>query len=555
MAKVFDIPEWRTNLAKEIMAGYDDHDDQSRRGVEDEIRRISNPLRLGDSGDESSHYEAEDDMFDTTVREAKMICINGIMSKMFPYTDKWFDHRYKPDPKIAGKDPDEDKKRRALKKITNLQFAQLSEDNFYAAMTEALHDYLDFGNTNIRMTKGKRRFVNFRAIEKGRYMFQLDDEGFEEIVWMKDRLTVTEIAGMFGDKALPEKINEAREQKKWNQKFDIYHRVSRRGMFKEGPQANPENREWESVWVSAADKDLIGNSSIPRRKVVYKDGLYEMPYTIGRLMTRAGQNQGEGLTTMILPMIRTANQKAINVEKAENFAVDPAWYQDDNNPLDDILPGSKVSVSPYDQFRPEPIQMQMQGIDYEKSGLEAIREKIRDIFFNNLFKLFTNMDVATNRKTAYETRIMRSEQLSLLTTLLFNLTEEIVKPILEKHLQMMISEKKIPVELVKDMPDEFEIQLTTQLAKSIETTRVEDFMSFIELGAMVDQTIPGATNATIDAAKSLRNIGLTMEIPVDELYTEDEAKQRLEEAQERQRQIEQAAIMNQAAGAASQIQQ
>lgn len=545
-------PEWRVKLATEVLKEYEDHPDHTRRTVEDEVRRISNPLSMSDIDANISDYVQEDGMFDTTVREAMTTARNGIMARMFPFSNKWFANKLsnQDDPKPT------ESQIRALEKVGDLQFRQLGQDNFYGAMNESLNDFLNYGTTNIRLTKGKRRFAHFLSVPKSTYVFQLDDEGFPDIVWIFYRMTAYEIKTKFGPKALPAKIQESLDAKKWNDKFDIINRIKRREDFSTAANPQPEKREYESIWASKSDKDLIGDSRVPRRKVIYKGGENYNLYTIGRLMTRAGQSQGEGLTTMMLPAIRLANQKAINIEKAQNLAVDPPWYEDENQPLDSgaRLPGGSVPWSAFSpESRPAPVPMPSEGMLFEKSGLDEIRNIIKEAFFFSTFKLFTNLDVATNRKTAFESRLMKAEQLSLLISLLYNLSEEIVKPLLGKHLQLMILGGKIPKDILEDLPEDYEIELTSQFAKSIESTQAEDLMTASEMALQFEQVAPGTARSTVKFNQAFRRVLLNMEIAVDDLYTSDESDERLAKEQNLQEELIRAQAANQEADVISKV--
>lgn len=550
-----EAPEWRVKLANKIIKEYDDKKDSNREMIEDEVRRIAYPLGNNDSESDTETYSSEDEMYDTTVRESLVIAKNGIMSRMFPFSSKWFGHKFV---KKSDQD-DEERHNRALEKLGDLQFKQLGQDNFYGAMSEALDDYLNFGTTNIRLKKGKRRFAHFEAITKSKYKFQLDDEGFPDIVWVYYKLTAYQIKTMFGERGLPAKIRLAVESEKYDEKFDVINKIKRRDGF-DGSKAwqkvaNPENREYESIWVSKADKDLIGNSLLPRRKVIYQDGLYYNEYTIGRLMSRAGQSGGEGITTMMLPAIRVANSKAQNIEMAENLAVQPPWYEDESNPIDEtILPNARI---PRDPFSPEsaaaPIPMPLEGINFEKMGLQEIRRMIREAFHVPAFKMFTEMEVATNRKTAYESRLIKAEQLSLLITLLYNLSEEIVKPLLEKHLNLMLQEKQIPQSILDDLPEDYETELTSQFAKSIEGTQLEDLMTAIEVGLQIDQILPGTTKSAVNLASAYRRLLLNLEIDVDDLYTLEQTKQNYQKELDLQAQAMQAEIGLKQADASSKL--
>ena len=545
------MSEARMKIADTIIKEYGEKRSGNRDQIEDEVRRIANPLGTNDHESDSS-YASEDEMFDTTVREARVTAINGIMGSMFPPSNKWFSNKFV---KI-DETQDEQRHRDALEKVGDLQFRQLGQDNFYIAMAEALADYLDFGTTNIRLRKGKRRFAHFQAVTKSKYKFQLDDEGFPDIVWVYHKLTAYELKTMFGEKGLTQKVKDAIDEEKYDEQFEVIHKIKRRSDFNPKNKGirtpDPEKREYASWWVCKDDKDLLGNATIPRRKVIYEDGVYFNEYTIYRLMSRAGQSEGEGLTTMMLPAIRTANSKAKNIEMAENLKVNPPWYEDESNPLGDDarLPGGTVNVDGFSsESQVGPVDLRGIDIDHEKMGLAEIRQTIKTAFFNDAFKMFTNQDVATNRKTAFESRLIKSEQQSLITTIVYGLVEEGVKPLLGKHLDMMIQEGKVPQSIIDDLPENYEIELTSQFAKSIDATRAQDLMTFIEFGLQADQIVPGTTKATVKLPSALRKVALDLEIDVEDIYTAEESDEIFQKELDMQRQMQESQIAAQAAGA------
>ena len=547
----------RIDLATKIIKEYDTKAKGNRDQIEEEVRRIAYPLGTSDHESDEQEYVSEDSMFDTTVRTALVTAKNGIMSRMFPFSNKWFAHKFTQ----TDDTQDAEKHSRALEKIGDLQFRQLGQDNFYGAMSDSLDDYLNFGTNNIKLKKGKRRFAHFEAVTKSKYKFALDDEGFPDIVWVYYKLTAYEIKTMFGERGLTQKIAQSIKDERVDDRYEIINKVTRRSEFK--PEnagvvtADPPKREFESVWVSKQDKDLLGDATMPRRKVIYKDGLYFNPYTIARLMSRAGQSEGEGLTTMMLPAIRTANSKASNIERAENLAVDPPWYQDESNPIGDEarVPGGTVNRDPFSpESAPAPIPMPSDGIQWEKAGLAEIRADIKEAFFYNAFKMFTNMDVATNRKTAFESRLIKAEQTSLLISLLYGLAEESVKVLLSKHLNMMIREGKIPDSVLADLPADYEIELTSQFAKSIENTQAEDLMTALEMALQIEQVVPGTAKSTVKWNQSFHKVLQNLEIDIDDLYTLEESSDLMQKELDRQSAMMDAQIANQGADALSKIQ-
>lgn len=558
-----DPPEARLALAAQVLAGEAAAPNKERTSAEREVERIANPLRQGENGLNSNDqgYVDAREMFDTTIREAKVTLTNGVMARMFPFSNKWYDYKAPVSEDIA----DRERHKRALEKIGDLQFGQLFEDNFYQAKTEALSDLWDFGTTCIRLNKGKRRFAHFKAIEKGQYSYLMDDEDFPDVYYGIYSWTALEIRGHFGENGLPVSISQALESKDpkdLTKKFEIVHRVRRRANFKKDragnakfPVADPEQREYESIWVSRRDKDIIGNSTVPKRKIVYIDGEYYHPYSIGTMMRRAGQTEGEGLTTMMLPAIRDLNQKRENISKAAELGVNPPWYVPNDGALDEILPGTQI---PFDTFDPtsraEPVNMPLDGIQFEQLGVEDLRKQIKTAFFTPAFELFTDIDVATNRKTAFESRLMKVEQASKLITLLHGLRELTTK-LLNDHLNMMIQGGKVPQSILDDLPDDYRIELTSQFAKSIESTRAEDLMAAADMAVVFEQFMPGVGKTTVKWGQAFRRALLETEISVDDLYTETEGKDLMEEEIERQNALQAAAVANQAADANSKMQQ
>ena len=192
--------------------------------------------------------------------------------------------------------------------------------------------------------------------------------------------------------------------------------------------------------------------------------------------------------------------------------------------------------------------MPSDGIQWEKAGLAEIRADIKEAFFYNAFKMFTNMDVATNRKTAFESRLIKAEQTSLLISLLYGLAEESVKVLLSKHLNMMIREGKIPDSVLADLPADYEIELTSQFAKSIENTQAEDLMTALEMALQIEQVVPGTAKSTVKWNQSFHKVLQNLEIDIDE------SSDLMQKELDRQSAMMDAQIANQGADALSKIQ-
>ena len=124
---------------------------------------------------------------------------------------------------------------------------------------------------------------------------------------------------------------------------------------------------------------------------------------------------------------------------------------------------------------------------------------------------------------------------------------------LAKHLNLMLQEKKIPKSILDDLPADYETELTSQFAKSIDGTQIEDLMTALEMAIQLEQVSPGVSRSTIKWNQAFRRNLLSLEIDVDDLHTIAESDELMKKELDRASAMQDSQIANQAADGLSKL--
>jgi hypothetical protein len=105
------------------------------------------------------------------------------------------------------------------------------------------------------------------------------------------------------------------------------------------------------------------------------------------------------------------------------------------------------------------------------------------------------------------------------------------------------------------LPPDYETELTSQFAKSIEGTQLEDMMTALEVALQLEQVVPGVSKSTVKWNSAFRRVLLNLEIDVDDLYSGKESDQKMKEELDIQSRMAQAEIGLKQADAQSKVAQ
>ena len=491
-------------------------------------------------------------IFDTTVREAAEVFSSGTVSNLTPQTERWAE--------IMSQDFNPSKEQKTFYNAASDRVrTRLGQSNFYRGSHEGIHSGGLFGTMCVAMIPSKKKMFNFQEIPFGLYRFREDGDGVPDTVFREyEPMTVMQIQDLFraeiesGDAVLTDKMKEclaSDSAEKKNEKFTIIHRVAPRDpkLVAQGVTI-PSKRPYESVYVVKEENHTLFDN----------DGFYYQVYLVSRMMkSRHDAGMGRSPGTQIFPSVRMLNRAMRDVGVAVEKTVRPPILEPKDSAFQiDDRPGGRIPFDPHlgDAGKPQPFY-ENPNIQFAEFYINKLTQQIRSAFFNDLFKFFTERDVATTEKTAFETQMQADEQLKLFTPIFLNISEEYLNRVIENVFKEMFIRGDFNDLMEENNLDEdsiggFSVVYNSRIALAVRTQRIQGGLKLANIAQLVDQFAPGAGARAVKWEEFLGSVAIDSTIPA-EFVNDEEVISQLKQRDDQIAQLQQMVEMAQQAGQAA----
>lgn len=346
------------------------------------------------------------------------------------------------------------------------------------------------------------------------------------------KLTAPQCVEMFQGYPLPPEINEAMQNGRVTQRFDILHLVDRNPDFKEGSDGSFKYR---SIYVAKNARTLIKNDN----------GFQLFPYFCPR-WTRVHDSlpYGQGAGHDAMPTVKAINNAEALLEDAVEHEAFPTGFLNDQDAVQqakyvprtfnfaDMSNGGPVFVNPTSNAAAMGARVQM------------LEERIREQFYNDVFfGLSTN---PRSGRTEDEIQAIQNEKIAVLEPMVARLRSEFWAPMVKRVVTILV-EKGIllppPAEFDdKDVQISYTSRIDSQfdaIMASRTTQALQEAHAIMMMGA--ENPALGEVAKLRDAATNLlkaRNVDMDLIVTEQEQREIDQAKQaeaqRAAELQERE---------------------
>lgn len=302
----------------------------------------------------------------------------------------------------------------------------------------------------------------------------------------------------------------------------FHHRVKPRRQ-RDPSRADRRNKPWQSVYVSEADRTIIGEG-----------GFDEFPYLAPRLAKTPGELYGRGRGMTALPDIKMLNEMAKTVLKAAQKVVDPPLLLPDDGYVLPIrtTPGGLNFHRPglRDELRPLETKGQVQlGVEM----LNALRQQIIRAFYVEWMLMPSDpTDPAAAGKGVTATYVMqqRDEKMRLLSPLLARLQSEFLGPLIDRVFAIMwrqsLANRFGPGSLLKQPPPNMRgvrlrVEYVSPIAVAQRSSQIDTLGRLVSFAAQLMQVDPKVA-MTVDADAILRLASRDLIAPAAALRTPDQ---------------------------------
>jgi hypothetical protein len=367
--------------------------------------------------------------------------------------------------------------------------------------------------------------------------------GVVDTVYREYKLTARQAVQEFGDD-LPDRIKaDAEDPARQETKYHFIHAVYPRADYKKG-RRDAKNMPVASVHVECST-----------REVVRESGYRVMPYAVSRFAVAPGEVYGRSPALDVLPDIIQLNEMKKTILRAAQKMVDPPLLLAD----DDILRGFNIksgALNPgalNEQGQAMVVPLQIDGkIPIGIELMDQAKQVINDAFYISLFQILVEKP---SQQTATEVMQRAQEKAQLLAPAMGRQQSELLRPIIERELDILIETGVIP-EAPPEMSQEGRAEVfpkyDTTMTQALDSQDGMAIMQAVEAIGMLAQIDPGIIDLvkTIEAGKEVwRSFGASPKV-----LRSDEEVQAIQQAKaqqmQEQRQMEQAMALVQGAGGA-----
>lgn len=271
----------------------------------------------------------------------------------------------------------------------------------------------------------------------------------------------------------------------------------------------------EYYWEKGNPKDTKGNEIFLRKK-----GFFEFPVVAPRWSTAGNDAYGRSPGMDALGDIKQLQQETKRKAQALDKMVNPPLVGDvqlKNQPATQI-PGGLTYVSGINNAGLKPIFTVMPPIQEIMLDIQEIQNRIRNVFFNDLFMMISQLQTV---RSATEIDARREEKLVMLGPVLEKFDNEGLDPTIDRVFNIMLRGGLLPEPPEEVQGQHLQVQYTSMLAtaqNAASTASIERL--FAQAGSLV--AIQPDIMDNIDADEGITEYADKLDVPPKLIRTKEE---------------------------------
>ena len=363
-----------------------------------------------------------------------------------------------------------------LAECERLMMLVFQESNFYNSVATVYFDLVIFGTAVMLIYEDYDNVIHCYNPCFGEFYVDNDGKMRPLVFYREFTLTVSQVVDQFGYENCSEQVKSLYDQKKagLTREIIVAHAIEPN----DDPQkfGVPRNFKFREVYWE------WGGSASPQGGISYapgflrKKGFFEAPHIVVRWDLVSNDAYGRSPGMDALPDVKQLQQEVRRKAQAIDKTVNPPMVADiqlKNQPAS-LLPGGTTYLAgmmqtgnagfapAYGNWKP--------GIGEISEDLNEIRQRIRTIFFNDLFQVISQFQTRSN-VSATEIDARRSEAMVMLGPVLERIQYELLDPIIDRVFSVMARAGIIPPPPAEIAGQNIDIEyvsmlLTAQLASA-----------------------------------------------------------------------------------------
>lgn len=310
---------------------------------------------------------------------------------------------------------------------------------FQAQSGEVVLDVGAFGTGILFTDDVLGKGIRYKAMPLAQSFIAEDAYGKIDTLHRKWQWTAKQAESRFGrDKLSPmmQKALETEPQKK----FWFLHCV-RPNYDKKERASDYRGMDFSSCYISLED-----------RKIIDEGGFRTFPFAVPRYETSPNEVYGRSPAMSVLPAIKSLNEMKKTVLRAAHLQVSPPIMLSDDGALQafNVRPNALNFGAVDANGRPMAMPFNTGArVDIGKDLMDEERAQINDAFFVTLFRIL----VEEPQITATEAMLRAQEKGQLLAPTMGRMQSDLLGPLIERELDILITADAGTGQLIPEMPD------------------------------------------------------------------------------------------------------
>jgi hypothetical protein len=336
-----------------------------------------------------------------------------------------------------------------LAECERLMMLVFQESNFYNSVAVAYFDLVIFGTAVMLIYEDYDNVIHCYNPCFGEYYVDNDGKMRPLVFFREFTLTISQVVDQFGYENCSDQVRRLYDEQKagLTREIIVAHAIE--------PNVNPEKFDVPKEFKFREVYWEWGGSTSPQGGVSYnpgflrKKGFFEAPHITVRWDLVSNDAYGRSPGMDALPDVKQLQQEVRRKAQAIDKTVNPPMVADiqlKNQPAS-LLPGGTTYLAgmmqtgnagfapAYGNWKP--------GIAEISEDLNEIRQRIRTIFFNDLFQVISQFQTRSN-VSATEIDARRSEAMVMLGPVLERIQYELLDPIIDRVFSVMARAGVLP---------------------------------------------------------------------------------------------------------------
>ncbi len=419
-------------------------------------------------------------IIDSTGVVAARTCASGMMSGITSPTRPWFKLKLNGVDSVDSSNPISV----WLAECERRMMRVFAESNFYNAIAVVYHDLVVFGSACMLVYEDFDDVIRCFNPCLGEFFLGNSDKMQVNCVFREFVLTASQMVEKFGIEACSNEVKQLYEDASGSgrsKEVKVRHGIlpntdsSQSGIAKRFPF-------FECYWEAA---------TADQTKILSKRGFHEFPALCPRWDLVSNDAYGRSPAMDALGDVKQLQQEQKRKAQAIDKMVNPPLIADvqlKNQPAS-LLPGAITYVSGTSQVGMKPVFSVMPPVQEMMLDIEKVQERIKTIFFNDLFMMISQLQTV---RTATEIDARREEKLVMLGPVLERFQNEALDPAVERTFNVMRRAGLLPPAPPEIQGEYVDIEYVSMLAeaqRAVGTSSLERLAAQAGNLAAVDPTV------------------------------------------------------------------